>query len=316
MSRLRRVAAVAGALALPVAAMAELGGELAIAARSPTPEEWAAALAEARRGVDPDRPLIVAPGWAEPHARAGLGDDVMPLAHVARPDTDRFAGAVELGLRGARAPELDGFRVVEEVSIGPFVVRRLDNPAADPVRWDLVDHFRPPWASVLGRNPSRACHWNPRANPLSGGLAGHPTFPRERFDCPGSPYAGAGVTVITDQAFRPRRCIWAHPFSAGEKVLRFEDVPLEGATRLVGHHGMYSIVERLPGGADTELQVRLDEVPIGSATHRDGDGWSRFEIALPAPPPGAPADRRGVLELVISTQDDEHRHLCVEASLR
>ncbi len=40
------------------------------------------------------------------------------------------------------------------------------------------------------------------------------------------PYFNVGATVIADEEFRPRRCLWSHPFARGEIVTRFHHVPL------------------------------------------------------------------------------------------
>src|SRR5262249_1215177 len=146
-----------------------------------------------------------------------------------------------------------------------FLLRRLVNPHPARVVFDFTDHVRPPFADVRGTDPAVTCAWNPSAKVVAGGLGGNPTFPAERFECPGGEFFNVGVTVIADQAFRPRRCIWSHPFARGEIVTRFHDVPLGQVIR--GHAGMYWIIEREKKGAPVTLTVRVDGEPIGSATH-------------------------------------------------
>lgn len=299
------------ALLLPLGALVEVVAGRAIHAGVPGAPSWDEVAEAVRKAHQPDDLVVIAPRWAEPHVRARLGDDVMPLAHLARPDVSRFAHATEVSLDGARAPELTGFRERGRTEVGPFVVRRLDNLAPEPVVYDFVERFGPE-TRVSGTSPAVACRWSSREQVLAGGLGGHPTFPASRFVCPGGPFMNASVTVIADEEFLPRRCIWAHPFAQGEKVIAFDDVPVGRATRLVGHHGLYWIIERDGGGADIELEARVDGASIGFAKHVDGDGWSRFGFDLPRMPP----DARATVELRVRTKDNQHRHYCVEATLR
>jgi hypothetical protein len=315
-TRRHRIAALVAALAIPGVAALELVGEARVAARAASPAEWdeaARATASLARG---GALVVVAPRWGEPHLRQRIGDDLMPLSHLARSDDARFAAAVEVGLHGERAPGLSGFRTVEETRVGPFVVRRLENDATERVLHDFVEALRPPHATVHGTDPAVRCTWSTRSRVLAGGLGGAPALPAARFECGGDPWLGVGVTVIADPQHLPRRCIWAHPFASGEKVLRFERVPLAGARRLVGHHGIDWLVERDGGGADVVVEARLDGAPLGRTVHRDGDGWVPFAFELPPAPPHAAPDRTGVFELAVSTTDTDRRHLCLEATLR
>src|SRR6185312_11155566 len=101
-----------------------------------------------------------------------------------------------------------------------------ENPAPRKVIYDFVDHARPGDADVRNTDPEAACPWNANAQIVAGGLGGHPTFPKERFECPIGVFFNVGVTVIADEEFRPRRCLWSHPPLRGEIVTRFHDVPL------------------------------------------------------------------------------------------
>jgi hypothetical protein len=178
------------------------------------------------------------------------------------------------------------------------------------VVYDFTDHLGPEAADVRGTDPPLACAWNPRATIVAGGLGGHPTFPPARFECPGGVFFNVGVTVIADEEFRPRRCIWSHPFARGEIVTRFHDVPLGGVIR--GHGGMYWIIERERRGAPVTLTVRVDGDTVGSAVHRDGDGWAPFEFAL-GKHAGAP---KAEVEFAVSSPNYRDRHYCFEADSR
>jgi hypothetical protein len=297
-------------LALPVVGLAELGMHFWFARRPPAFEDWAQVREPALRFAGPELPVVAAPRWAEPLARGALGDERMPLEHVARPDMDRFERAVELSILGQRAPELEGW--VEEAAEqhGKFQLRRLKNPRFRPVVVDFVERARPPFAEVITTEPRETCRWNEHAKTMSGGLGGHPTFPPQRFECPMGPFFHVGETVIADQDFRARRCLWSHPPRQGEIVTRFGDVAL-GDT-IEGHSGMYWIVERNRTGADVTIAVRVDGEEIGRVTHSDGQGWARFELPLG---PHANKVHAGV-EFGVSSPNYLHRHFCFEATSR
>lgn len=297
-------------LAVPIAGLLELGLHFWFARRPPAFDEWAQVQAPIAAFADASAPIVVAPLWAEPLARQALGDARMPLAHVARADTTRFETAVELSILGERAPELAGWTEEAREAHGKFLLRRLRNPSFRRVITDFVDRARPPFAEVSTTQPPEACRWNPRAKTLSGGLGGNPTFPDERFECPSGPFFNLGATVIADQDFRPRRCLWSHPPKAGEIVTRFADVAL--GDRIEGHSGMYWIIERERRGAPITLRVRVDGDEIGKVEHRDGQGWSPFDFPLAA---HAHAEHATV-EIAVSSPNNLHRHFCFEATSR
>jgi hypothetical protein len=142
---------------------------------------------------------------------------------------------------------------------------------------------------------------------LAGGLAGHPTFPADRFECPGGSFFNVGVTVIADQDFRARRCVWAHPPENGELLIRYRNVDLGQV--IAGHSGMYWVVERNRSGAPVQLGVRVNGQAVGSAVHVDGDGWTSFEFDL-----GEQAGLSGAtVEFSVRSSNHRHRHFCFEA---
>jgi hypothetical protein len=298
-------------LGIPLLGLAELGGHFWFASRPPSFDEWgavASAVRETRREGDL---VAVSPSWADPAARRALGDDLMPLRDVARPDVTRYEHAVELSILGESAPELAGWREEGRLRAGKFLLRRLANPAPAHVVYDFVDHLSPPSADVRGTEPATRCTWSPQAPLTASGVFGHPVFPAQRFECPGGAHFNVGVTVIGDEEFRPRRCLWSQPFAHGEIVTRFHHVPL-GRT-IHGHGGIYWIVEREKRGAPVTLTVRVDGDPIGKAVHRDGDGWALFEMDL-----GAHAGRPDAeVEFAVSSSPQNHdRHFCFEADTR
>jgi len=297
-------------LAVPIAGVVELGLHLWFASRPPAFEDWPQIEAPIATFADASTPIIVAPLWAEPLARKALGDARMPLAHVARPDTTRFETAVELSILGERAPELAGWTEEAREAHGKFLLRKLRNPSFRRVITDFVERARPPFAVVSTTQPREECRWNARAKTMSGGLGGNPTFPDERFECPMGVYFNVGVTVIADEEFRPRRCLWSHPPKDGEIVTRFTDVAL--GDRIEGHAGMYWMIERERRGAPVVMRVRVDGDEIGKVEHRDGQGFAAFDLPLGA---HARAEHASV-EFGVSSPNNLHRHFCFEATSR
>lgn len=295
---------------VPALGLCELGAHAYFSRRGPREGDWAAIRAPVEALRQPGDLVIVAPAWADPHARRALGDALMPLRDAARPDETRYAAAIEISALGQRAPELAGWREVAREERGDLRIRRLENPAPARVVFDFTDELRPPRADVRGTDPPVSCPWNPHARVVAGGLGGHPTFPAERFECPAGAFFHAGVTVIADEEFRPRRCIWAHPLQRGELVIRYQGVPLGRVIR--GHAGMYWMIEREQQGAPVTLTVRVDGEQVGAATHRDGEGWTAFELPLGAHAGAAAAE----VELAVSSPDFRHRHYCFEADTR
>jgi hypothetical protein len=234
----------------------------------------------------------------------------MPLRDVARPDATRYTHAVEISILGARADELAGWREESRRTVGKFLLRRVENPAPVHVVYDFVDHVRPPFADVRGTEPALACAWNPHAAMSASGPFGHPMFAPERFECPGGAYFNVGVTVTASEDFLPHRCIWSHPFARGEVITRYRHVPL--GTKVRGHGGLYWHVERELRGAPVTLTVRVDGDTIGSAVHKDGDGWAPFEFDLGKHSGEGDAE----VEFAVSTPRYQDRHYCFEADTR
>ncbi|WP_437994209.1 hypothetical protein [Sorangium sp. So ce145] len=306
----RRALGLLALLGLPALGLGELVAHVYFSERAPDFDAWREVEAPLAAMKQPGDLVVVAPGWADPAARRALGDALMPLRDAARPDESRYAAAVEISVLGQRAEELAGFREEARQERGPFVLRRLVNPSPARVAYDFVDNVAPASADVRVTDPPAACRWNPRARIAAGGLGGNPTFPAERFECPGGPFFNVGVTVIADEEFRPRRCIWSHPPRDGEIVTRFRGVPLGSVIR--GHAGMYWIIERERRGAPVTLSVRVNGEAVGEATHADGDGWAAFEFPLGAHAGAAEAE----VEFAVRSADFTHRHYCFEADTR
>ena len=298
----RRTLRALYALALPLLGVVELVLHLGLRQRAPDFEAYGvleSGVAALRREGDV---VVVEPSWAEPLV---YGAVEVPPSQAAAPDLEGFERAVEVSVFGDRGARTASWSVHEKRQVGPFTLRVLLNPEHRPSTFDFVDELSPRTVEVsFGAEP---CRWTDRAAVVAGGLGGHPTFPAERFQCGARSWFNVSETVIADERFRPRRCIWAHPPSRGALSIRYRDVPL--GERLVGHGGMYWIVERERRGAPIVMSVSVDGEPVGEVVHRDGDGWARFEIPL-----GTFAGRRGAsVTFAVSSEDYRDRHFCFEA---
>jgi hypothetical protein len=297
-------------LAIPVLGLVELSAHVWFANRPPSFDAWMQIRDVVRAEKRPGELVVIAPRWADPVARRAFGDELMPMKDEARPDESRYAGALEISILGERSGELSDFREESRRTEGKFLLRHVVNPKPAHVVFDFVDGARPPIADVRGTDPPMTCSWNPHAPVEAGGFGAHPTFPAERFACPSGVFFFVGPTIIADQDFRPRRCLWSHPPARGEMVTRFHGVPL--GTSIHGHGGMHWMTERNLTGAPITLTVRVDGDPIGSISHVDGDGWKAFDLPLGSHAGATSAD----VEFAVTTTNYRDRHFCFEADTR
>ncbi|NUP09020.1 MAG: hypothetical protein HOW73_23465 [Polyangiaceae bacterium] len=296
--------------ALPLAGAVEMVAAIGFGHAAPGPDDYERLVPELASVYREGDLVVVTPRWAEPHVRHAAGDPFFPLRAIARSDDASFPRVVEISLRGARSDAFEGYREVDHREVGNLELFVLENPAPERVVFDFVEALEPGWASAGGTDPPTTCPWNPRAEIMTGGLGGHPGFPRARFVCPDSPYLNVSATVIADQSFLPRRCIWAHPTKRGARVVRYSGVPL--GDRIEGHGGMYWMIERERKGAPVTLEVRVDGETVGSVVHEDGDGWKPFSFPLEERA-GRPS---ATVEFFVSSPDYRDRHFCFQADTR
>lgn len=295
-------------LLVPVLGLAELGGHFYFSSRPPKLEDWRAA----RRTVAALRKsgelVVVAPDWAEPNARHAFGDALMPLSDVARADDTARPRAIEVSILGVSAPELRGWKVVQERREGKFRFRVLDNPAPAHVQFDFVDHVQEAEVVDVTSSGERRCSWNPDARPDAGGLHGDPAFPSQRHVCYGGEWHFVGTTVVEDQNWRGRRCLWAEP-SNGTLVIRFPSVPLGRVVR--GYGTLPWWTEREKRGAPVDMEVLVAGEVVGRYVHRDGDGWKPFEFST-----GTHEGTQGAVEFRVRSARPSQRQFCFQADTR
>lgn len=264
-------------------------------------------------GVSFEAPLIItAPRWSEPHARRLFGDELMPLQDVARPDTARYPSMLEIAIDAADS-EFSSWPVLDRERVGPFELRIRENPAFERTYLDFVDRIAAGDAevfSVTGRQRQlEPCNFKTNAKVTNGALHGHPTFPRRRFDCNGGQWYFVGATVIEDQLYRPRRCIWAHPKKKRRLLIAFDNVELQH--RIHGYGALSWFTERELRGAPVKMVVRVNGETLGSYVHKDGEGWSSFQFTTEEY-----TGQRARVEFEISSKKPWKREFCFQADVR
>jgi hypothetical protein len=290
----------------------ELTGHFYFSRAAPSTAEWAALEPVVRPLLAPDTLVVVSPPWAEPLARQALGDAAMPLAHVARADDSRFERAFEISILGQSAPELASWQLQQQRTVGRFQLRSWQNPAPAHVLYDFLEHLQPPELSVWVQHGTQRhdCSFGPAAV-SNGDLHGHPTFPSPRFSCsPGNEALFVAATVIEDQRYLPRRCIWAHPPKRDGSVrLRFEGVPLGSEIR--GYAGMPWFFERESKGTDVRLELHIAGQRIGETVHADGEGWKPFTFST-----AHLAGQTQAVEFSVQSPQMWQRWFCFQAEAR
>lgn len=295
-------------LAVPALAVAELVLHVAFSRRAPRVEEWRELSEPVRRLKRPSDLLVVAPEWAEPIARHAFGDSAFPIEQIARADASSFSRALEVSALGARAEETRAWRVVSEEKRGRFTLRTLENPAPVKPKYRFIEQVSPAAlaVSIVTDEREMPCPFSDRAPVTAGGLHGHVTFPRERFRCPGGESSFVGVTVIDDQKYLPRRCIWAHPPTRGALRLRFSSVPL--GSKIRGWAGLSYFLFRDGLGEPVDISFHADGRTLGQHRHRDEWGFRAFSFATPGF-----TDRTVEVDVLVRSESAPNRDFCFVA---
>lgn len=299
------------ALAVPAVGLLEATTHVVQAGSHIAPGDWQAAksaVVDALRGPNEGSGLIIAPRWAEPTARAAFGREIATLERMAPGDFQRYRRVVELSVRGEAAAEVASWPVVEQRVFGKLAVRIRTNPGYElgPEHSvvDLLSMFDRSRVSVSAAGAD--CGFS-QSGTQTGNLGFGPAVPGERFNCPGG--ALAGLTVIADLAYRPRRCVLVRPGTEAAPLrVVFHDAPM--GKFLVGHHGLYAEHERNLDGAPIVLEVRVNDQLVGRDTHIDGQAWKEFRF------PTASFPHKANIEFALSSAAAGRRAYCFEATTR
>jgi hypothetical protein len=297
-------------LLLPIAGLVELLAFVHDARSAPRLGEWQALRAEVAKLKGPTDLLVVAPEWTDPLARAAFGDELMPVADEARPDVSAYPRAIEVDELGASAPELAGWAVQSEHTSGRFRIRIRANPAPAHILFSFLDQARPPFLEVSDRanDAERPCPFTGHAAVSAGGLHGHLAFPRQRYNCGGEEFF-VGVTILDDQEYRPRRCLWAHPRGQDTLRLSFTNVPI--GQKIHGYAGLSYFLLRDGAHEPVTLTARVNGEQVGRYLHRDEWGWHGFEFDT-----SRFAGQSAAVEFDVHSDDSSDRQFCFYADSR
>ncbi len=265
-------------MALLVCALTETAAHWYFRGRAPSEQQWRALKPEIAKLYRQDDCIAVAPGWGDPLARRYLGDALMPLAKVARASDEICERVIEVSMLGASHPPVAHWGEARRLQTGPFVLSVRNNPNWVRRRYSFIDHLEPGSLDVTVQQAttSHDCPFADHARQAAGGLGGDPTSPERRYACPGGSFHWVGATIIDDEHYGPRRCIWAPPNRTGPMKLRFHQVPL--GRRLVGHAGGPWLMVRDGIGPPITLTASIGQGDPNLSTRiNDTDGWVRFE---------------------------------------
>jgi hypothetical protein len=292
-------------LLLPGLGVVELLAHVWFATRAPRNEDWRALASAVLAAKQAGQPLVVAPAWAEPFAREAFGDRAFPLAELARPDDGAVTRVLEVSALGARYDGTRTWRVISETQHDRFTLRVLENPTPLRVGYRFIEHMKPGELAValVVAGQTFPCEYSDHAPIMAGGLHGEVAFPRERFVCRGATASFVGVTIIDDQNYRPRQCIWAQPPPGATLRLTFSGVPFGAGLR--GFGGLSYFLFRDSDAPPVTLELASDGVALGSYVHHDAWGWHPFRVAT-----SERAGRTGTLELALHAGRATDRDFC------
>lgn len=299
-------------LSVPALGLIELVGHLYFRARTPQLEDYSELTPRLEKLRKEGELVTISPYWAEPNLRWAVGDGLMPLSDVARPDDSRYRAALEVVLPGHES-QFPNWELESSEEVGSFRIEKRVNPEFTPIIYDFSQHLNPSETQVelrAGSELRTTCAYNTRAKVSNGTLGGHPTFPKQRFECGKEDWDFVGLTVIEDHNYRPRRCIWAHP-SGGNltKVIRFPKAKL--GKYLQGYLGIPYLVDREQKGKPVNVAVAVAGEEVGVAVHNQGEGWHAFDFATTKF-----AGTEQVVEFRINSKSIRYRTLCFHADVR
>ncbi len=265
-------------LLIPLACV-EFVGSLVVRARVPDASDWDVAAQAVAAEWEVGDAVTIAPRWADPLLREAMGralGERFDRSVAGSPGLDGDARLWAFSIRGHDSPLLAEGTLEHEATYGRVRVERRRLPNVE-VHFDFVDALE----HASATRGERACNLG-RAHASGGGLGAGPVIAASRFSCGGDLI---GETVIEDLDFEARRCISMRPSGTGEVTLRYDEVPL--GDRLVLYAGLHWVDERHHiepehEGAPVMLSVRAGERSLAELTHRDGDGWARYAVSVPA----------------------------------
>jgi hypothetical protein len=271
------------ACALPALALVELGAHWRQVTKPSIPNDLLAARTWVAARQQPQDAIVFAPTWIDPLGRKAFAG-MQSTEAATFGDPSRFARIFEVTLGDAEIADGRQGSAVEEATFGAIRVHLTPNTQFAPTARPFALSVDPAHLSA-GVQASEAaggaystCEFARTGG--SGGIWSPPTAPQQ-FGCG---YAAISRVVLPMLDYRPRSCLFAPPPGGSKRlVLRFADVQFQ--SKIEGYHGLMVQAEHGLDGADVSLEAFVDaELPdrrvvrrsLGSAVHRDGEGWRKF----------------------------------------
>jgi len=294
---------------VPAIAVCELALHLHQVSSVVPDSDWANAKAEVEKRAKPDDLVAFAPRWVDPIGREHFGSGIATFEREAYPDVTRFPRAIEVGIRGEHLADLAGWKEVDHEKAGAITITTFENPSPVTLRDDLLRHVGKAEMHVELDGPQgpRECQFG-RFGVQTGGLGFGPAVPAMRYQCGGGAFAG--ISILPDVDYRPRRCIYA-PAQGSGQIVRIRTDAFQFGRVLHGHHGLYVEAERDKKGAPVEIELRSGDKSLGRLVHRDGEGWKGFELDT-SDLAGKTAD----LEADVTSSSRDRRMYCFEVDAR
>lgn len=250
--------------------------------------------------------VVFSPFWTDPLGREAFGE-LASLKREGRSDEQRFARAFEVSRRDAHDKAFATWKKVDAKPAGALTVTTWENPAYTPVVDDLLDLANPDRLTVsrVDGDSETPCPFVHGAS--AGGSTAVPQgllTPADKFVCQGG---HVGVAVLHGLDHHPHLCLYATPMAGTTLRMKFSNVAF--GPSLVGHAGIQWLVERTPSPEKVEMTFVAGGHRLGTAAHKVGAGWNRFELATPELD-GKRAD------LVAEVSPSNQRQFCFEATTR
>ena len=294
---------LAAAALLVTASLGEALGVVLQARGGPSDADWTAVASTLRAELAPTDGLLVGTRWIEPVARQKLGDSLLTRERLGAPVATwpRLTMVAEAG--HGSIPE--GYLVEGRTRVGALELTRARAAAPFVVLARLEGLLRGAVASVDTGGRDEPCTWS-AFGPVSGNLGTGPALPSERFLCLG---AFVARSVVTDTTYAAHDAVYMDvPGDGRTLVVRWTAMPLGSTLR--GGFGLYVEAERDGKGAPITLEWRVDDRSLATLTHRDGEGWKRFEV-----PTGAAPGATGMLEMRVRSPGGSRRWFGVSAAV-
>jgi hypothetical protein len=302
--RARSLLLRAEAAAVLVAALLSIIFYLRLPSALPSQEDYQAVAARVDSLAGEGDAVLLDPWWAE---RARLFVKRLPVLDLGRkPSREDLAGYRRLFVlslpelprsdRAATFRRLEslGFsRSAEPEQHGSLSITIFENRSRELPSFDFTAQVAD--ARVYIRRPDGSEEICPRRG------ARHP--------CPRASWIDVGAET-KEIAFKPYRCVWAHPAGREPLVVEYSDVLLGKELRVLG--GIVGqIAFRTEHYGTTLLDVKIDGAPVGSLTFPPGEPGERRRAIDTSQLAGT----RHTVQLEISASNPDMRHFCFDAGV-